>query len=99
MTAQPQMPEDRLSPEQREKMHSLFGASGPEERAAITTGDGTITFKRSVESYGWPDPVIQDTKDLSDLELANYIDVCGNEYDGIPASARDALVRLLRRKS
>lgn len=97
MSEQPQQPEERLSPEQRKKMRSLFGRAWSEEPAVLSSGDGTIKFKRSATRRGWPDPVIQDTKDLSDAELANYIEVCSSDYDGIGASLRDAIVRVLRR--
>lgn len=56
-------------------------------------------FTKSKESYGWPEPTCLDLKSLSDLDLADYIAVCGFDYDGMPRAAREALVRLLRRPS
>ena len=58
-------------------------------------------FKRSDETSGWPDPVIQtsEIKNLTDAELANYISSCGYDYDGMGVSVREALVRLLQRNN
>jgi hypothetical protein len=55
------------------------------------------TFKHSEETEGWPDPLCDDLKPLSDAELASYIAACKYEFDGMPGSVREALVRLLRR--
>lgn len=56
-------------------------------------------FKRSAETSGWPDEVVTDTKDLTDSELADYIEVCGSDFDGMARPFRDAVVRLLRRST
>lgn len=94
MTKQPEMPESRFDPSRLDDLNHF----GPEEKNAMPgSGPGIITFKRSAETEGWPDPVIMDSKDLSDSELAAYIEVCGTAYDGIGDFLRDAIVRVLRR--
>lgn len=96
-TKEPQMPEDRLSPSQFQNLRKAASADDMEQTDAAPRGNREVTFSRSTETEGWPDPVIMDSNDLSDAELANYIDVCGTAYDGIGNTLRDAIVRLLRR--
>lgn len=59
-----------------------------------------IKFERSKETEGWPSPVIHhfNIASLTDIELANYIEVSGFTYDGMSSTMREALVRLLRRE-
>lgn len=56
-----------------------------------------ITFERSRESDGYPEPLLHDLNDLSDRELASYIAASGSQYDGMGLTLREAVVRLLRR--
>lgn len=96
MTMQPEMPEDRLTPRQHEQLRKAAEDDADQTSAVEPQASREITFKRSLETEGWPDPVIMDSNDLSDGELANYIEVCGTAYDGIGNTLRDAVVRLLR---
>lgn len=54
-------------------------------------------FEPSKTRNGWPDPLCDDLRKLTDAELADYIAACGHDFDGMGVSAREALVRLLRR--
>lgn len=55
------------------------------------------TFKRSTTTAEWPEPTCtqSEIKDLSNLELADYIASCGPDYDGMSNTFREAVVRLL----